>query len=163
MYYDEGPLGVPSRPPAYGAVPYQPLPQQPAPPPTFGQAPARKRQGSYADYYNGITGGGGGGERAKLPWEAEQRRRYPRGLIGGRMGGIPTPRYGQATQPGQLPVIGYGGLQQQQPQKQWLNASGYQHTPGGGMNYLRDHLGNMPGDWDYQQPQPQQRVPYQLY
>lgn len=129
MYYDQGGMsGYGSQQPAYQSPQFGPSAGDPiAAMPTTTM---RKRRPSYADYYNGKTGGmtGNGTEpttwaEAQKKWQDEQSRLYPRGLIGGRVGALPLPSLGQMpaySQPGQFRPgltggMGYGQQYVQRP------------------------------------------------
>jgi hypothetical protein len=113
MYYDQGPLDEPQRP-FFNDIPYH----SPANgmPPAIAPPRRKRRQGSYADYYNGMTGGGGGGSASMSASRYQQLSPYPRdwtgtsrGVIGGNVtGGRPIMPYDIRQAYGQRPMQLYG-------------------------------------------------------
>lgn len=101
MYYDQGPLDFPSRQPTYSGATFLPASTPPSIPPSMQRAMAMgfgpnqqggRRGVSYADYYNGLTGGSA--PRRKMSWQQQLQLMYPRGLGHGTGGSrTQTPTY----------------------------------------------------------------------
>lgn len=158
MLYDDGNHG--SRQPYPQQLPYAPQPQPQPMTPYYSQGPMR--QGSYADYYNGLTGGRAPrprqffGDVQGLPYNMQraillrngQRVRQGNMAYGAPAAPPPTPmprpRYASAT-PSMQQGGGYGYLPRQQPGSQF------------------DINGRPRGAWDYQEPQQQAHYPMVTY
>lgn len=153
MLYDDGNYSQ-QRPTSRMYMPYMPQPTMPQPrqqqvSPFFAQSMG---QGSYADYYNGLTG------------RRSSRRKNPYGDIM-RIPG--AKRYAQPSVPA------YGAPMQMplsMPRVQYRSGVPAGQRPGMGLSYMqqqpelqRDYAGRMPGRWDYQQPMQQVQYPMVTY
>jgi hypothetical protein len=130
MYYDQGPLDFPSRQPTYSGATFLAPSTPPSIPPSMQRAMAMgfgpnqqggRRGVSYADYYNGRSGGSM--QRRQPSWQQLLKMRYPMGLGHGTGGSrtqtptympfrnIPQGRYGgsQGGSFGSLPMPDYAG------------------------------------------------------
>ena len=148
MLYDNGYHGGP-RPSPQAQPPYA-MPAQQAN--QFYQ-PTGRRQGSYADYYNGLTGGRAS-QGARMPYYGldsiwmRHRQRMQRGNAA--YGSPPRPPQSFAPRPSYTS----GALSQSMQQGGPLGYSQQPYTP-----YQFDINGRPPGAWDYTAPQQQAYYP----